>query len=264
MSVTATIRNLGAFCSSGRWPSARAAAVIAKLNGYRLERRWPFLIKSDAARLNFGYEDALEFQYARTRTFRVLVVGAYDGVANDALGRFLTTRDCCGVLVEPQPDVFARLKRNFESHKGLQLVNAAIDRCSGTRELFQVPAGIPSLPQWTEQLASFRREHIEKHEDRAPGVSARIVSTPVRTVSFSDLLDEFEIRSIDVLQIDAEGFDAVLLSWFPFERVKPGVVHYETAHMTPDELHSTRQALKAHGYRLYPTESTLDEMAILI
>lgn len=264
MNGLAVLRNVGALCRARRRPSARAVAALAKLNGYRLERRWPFLIKSDPSQLNFGYDDVLEFQYARSKAFYVLVVGAYDGIANDPLSRFLAKREWRGILIEPQPDIFVRLRSNFEPRPGLHLLNAAVDEHTGSRELFQVRGDNRGLPQWTEQLASFSKEHIAKHEDRAPGLANHIVSTEVRTISFLDLIDEYKIQSIDVLQIDAEGVDALLLSWFPFDRVRPGVVHYEIAHMTEDELHSTRRRLQGHGYHLHPTESPLDEMAILI
>jgi FkbM family methyltransferase len=255
---------LAGFALSGHIPSHRALATLAKLQGRRLERRWPFLPKAQAADLNLGFEDVLEFQYARRRNFFVVVVGAYDGVENDPVSNFVRRHPCDGIFVEPQPGVFARLRQNLGGFKRLHLINAAIDRTSGERELFRVAAGNPGLPQWTEQLASFTREHIERHEDRAPGVSSHIEVTTVSTLSFEDLLDNFAVKRVDVLQIDAEGMDAQLLGWFPFERFRPGVVHYEIAHMNGEELRKTREALTLRGYTVYPTESPTDEMAIRI
>jgi FkbM family methyltransferase len=234
------------------------------MTGLKLQRRWPFLSEADPLHLNLGFDDVLEFQYARSTVFRVLVVGAYDGVANDPLGKFVLSRSCSGIFVEPQAGVFERLRKNLGEAPQFHFVNAAVDQSSGTREFFHVRGGVAGLPAWTEQLASFNREHIAKHEDKAPGLSQHIASTMVRTLSFLDLLAQFQLSSMDVLQIDAEGADALLLGWFPFDSVKPGVVHYEIAHMSPGELDGTRARLKNHGYRLYPTESPMDEMAILL
>ena len=256
--------NLWRILKAGRIPSRRAWAAFAKLYGRTLGRRWPYFRKPDRAHLNLGFDDVLEFQYARSRSFFVMVVGAYDGVANDPVSRFILGHDCSGIFVEPQPTVFARLRENLGSYARFHLVNSAVDQAAGVREFFSVPSGIAGLPPWTEQLASFCKEHIAKHEEKVPGLSRHITSTMVQTLSFDDLLDQFQVDAVDVLQVDAEGIDALLLSWFPFQRLKPAVVHYEIAHMSAKDLAATRTRMGALGYSLYPTESPMDEMAVLI
>jgi len=126
-----------------------------------------------------------------------------------------------------------------------------------------VPPGIEGLPAWTEQLASFRREHLVKHEDRAPGLSRHITALNVPTFSFEDLLKKFHLQSLDLLQIDTEGMDAQMLAWFPFHRIKPALLHYETAHMSPDEHQAVRRRLKELGYAVFVSDSPTDDMAVL-
>ena len=77
------------------------------------------------------------------------------------------------------------------------------------------------------------------------------------------MLDPYRVESIDVLQIDAEGMDAQLLTWFPFERIKPALLHYETAHMSADEQRYLGSRLKSLGYIIRESNSTTDNMAIL-
>jgi hypothetical protein len=67
-----------------------------------------------------------------------------------------------------------------------------------------------------------------------------------------------------VLQIDAEGMDGQLLRWFPFERVRPGVLHYEAAHMSPAEHERIRERLRGHGYFVREADAPSDDMAVLI
>ena len=123
--------------------------------------------------------------------------------------------------------------------------------------------GTDELPSWTEQLGSFRREHILNHEDRAPGVSKHVLMCKVPTVSFQDLLDQYGVESLDALQIDAEGMDFQLLTWFPFERIKPALLHYETAHMSADERQIVWNRLERLGYAIRNAGSGMDNMAIL-
>jgi FkbM family methyltransferase len=245
-------------------PSRRGVAAAFKLHGLKLERRWPFLSQVGAENLNLGFDDLLEFQCSRTRKFEALIVGAYDGVENDPTARFLMTRRCRAVFVEPQPLPFSRLSQRITEREGQTAVNAAVDQETGTREMFCIPKGDQGLPPWTEQLASFQREHITKHEDQFPGLSKHIKSISVPTISFDDLLDKFQIRDLDLLQIDAEGMDTQLLAWFPFHRLKPALLHYETAHMQSQERETLRERLKQIGYSIFISDSLTDDMAVLV
>jgi len=75
------------------------------------------------------------------------------------------------------------------------------------------------------------------------------------------LLDQYGVESLDVLQIDAEGMDFQLLSWFPFQRIKPALLHYETAHMPAEERRIVRNRLEAFGYTIRNAGSAMDDMA---
>ena len=246
-----------------RIPSKRALAAAFKVRGRRLEKRWPFVPRASGSALNLRFDDLLELQWARSRDFVFVVAGAFDGVANDPVSRFIRDRKCRGILVEPQPSAFGRLRDNFANFPRIELLNAAIDATSGSRVLYSVPAGA-GLPPWIEQIASFSLEHLRKHEAEAPGLSARIVEQSIRTVSFGDLLDEFRLDHIDVLQIDAEGMDGEMLRWFPFERVRPGVVHYESAHLSGEEHRAVRARLASFGYQVFDADSPTDGMAVLV
>lgn len=245
-----------------RIPSRRALAAAFKVRGRRLEKRWPFFPRASGSTLNLRFDDLLELQWARSREFAVVVVGAFDGVENDPVSRFIRSHDCRGVLVEPQPAAFERLRANFAGHRHIELLNAAIDETSGSRTLYTVPAA-SDLPSWIEQIASFSLEHVRKHEAQAPGLSSRIVEQPIRTISFGDLLDELRLDHIDVLQIDAEGLDGEMLRWFPFERVRPGVLHFETTHLSDEDQGAVRRRLEGFGYKVFEADSPTDGMALL-
>jgi FkbM family methyltransferase len=259
----AILRALAGVLASGKAPSRRALATLARLGGRRLERRWPFLRRAGDGDAGLGFADLLEFQYARSRRFRALVVGAFDGLENDPACDFIRRRGCEAILVEPQPRAFERLRGNLGGRPGIVAVNAAVDEAQGRREMYVVAPDVPELPAWTEQLASFSRAHVESHEKAAPGLRLHIEAVSVPTVTFGALLDAHGVRTLDLLQTDAEGMDARLLGLFPFERCKPGLVYYETTHMAPAELAGVRAHLAALGYLVMPSDSTTDDMAVL-
>src|SRR5450759_3912188 len=119
MLLQSIIVNLRAMAFSGRIPSRRAVAAIAKLCGRRLTRRWPFLPRADEENLNLEFDDILELQYARSRDFVALVVGAFDGVTNDPISQFIQKRRCEAILVEPQPSAFKRLSENMSDYSNI-------------------------------------------------------------------------------------------------------------------------------------------------
>jgi len=66
---------------------------------------------------------------------------------------------------------------------------------------------------------------------------------------------------LDLLQIDAEGADAYLLSLFPFDRVRPAIVHWEIKHYTKTQKQDCLDRLAGFGYRFAPSGE--DMMAVL-
>jgi FkbM family methyltransferase len=259
LSLSAQVLKIG---FSGGWPSSRALAALAKLNGFRLERRWPFLIPAGDNDLNLSWEDVLAFQLWRNGEPVVLVVGAFDGVTNDPTGDFIRANDTRAVLVEPQPGPFARLRENYECTPGVSLVNAAVDGSSGERDMFTVAMDGTGVPDWMEQTASFDRAHVEKHLPSEH--HDKILTIVVPVMSFADLIGQYGLEKIDILQIDAEGLDVQMLEWFPFETVRPGVVHFERTHMTDYERQHVVVRLTSFGYRFVPTGSVADGVAVAL
>lgn len=241
----------------------RALATLAKVHGYRLERRTPFLIRATGATLNFDLDDLLEFQYARRHPpCRVLSVGAFDALTNDRLGLFVQTHRCVGTFLEPQPHVFEGLRAALSGLAGIHAINAAVGRKDGLRTLYYVDPKAPALPAWTQQIASFDRGHLLRHESDATRISPWIRSVEVTVIPFDQLLRGSLSSRLDVLQIDTEGHDSELLSAFPFDRIRPGVLHFEIAHMDPSHLQQHRERLRSLGYSLWTSADSLDQMAL--
>jgi len=258
------MRGVAAMARAGHLPTRRSLAAIAKLSGWQLTRRWPFVLRACDGDRNLGFDDLLELQFLRSRDFCVLIVGAFDGVTNDPTSDFLLRHPCRAIFVEPQPAAFSRLCERYGNFRNFSLHNVAIDATSGHRAMYCVRPGVGELPPWTEQLASFDKEHLLKHEELAPGLSQHIVAVDVPTLTFDDLLNKCDVRALDVLQIDAEGFDAQLLTWFPFERIKPALLHYEIAHMKDIEHAQVSSRLCGMAYNVMTSDSPTDDMAILL
>jgi len=62
----------------------------------------------------------------RTQNFFFIQIGAHDGRKDDPIYELVQRNRWSGILVEPQPDVFQRLKENYAGFSGLAFEQAAI------------------------------------------------------------------------------------------------------------------------------------------
>src|SRR5262245_8462683 len=72
----------------------------------------------------------------RDRSFVLLQIGAFDGVGDDDLRELVATHQLRGLLVEPQPSVFGRLRQTYRDQPQVTLLQAAIAEREGTREFY--------------------------------------------------------------------------------------------------------------------------------
>jgi FkbM family methyltransferase len=181
----------------------------------------------------------------------VVQVGAFDGQTNDPIHDWITRFGWRGVLVEPQARYFSRLKETYADFPKLSLRNVALSHESGRRPFYTVPADTPGVPEWVGQLASFDRSTIVAHQHLIPNIEELIRADDVECVTFEDLLAG--VDRVDLLQVDAEGYDAEIIRMFDFDRWRPSIVNFESVHLSPEDQDSVMRLLVAHGYRVAMT-----------
>src|SRR5262245_57265731 len=265
--VAASVLALGAlwFITLRRSPeSPTGGATVKRLVKSELERRGYQLSRVPPLASRPGHALDLDFEYVlahylargdRRNQFFFVQIGAFDGVSFDRLHEHIVDGRWQGVLVEPQPEHFHRLVENYDGLHGLTFVNAAVDRERGSRPLFVIEdsAGNPIAP--LAGLASFSRERLEDwqrrdghHYPAAHGIGA----VPVDCVTFEDLL--VNVERVDLLEIDAEGYDLELLRAFDFGRFAPAIVRFEHAHLSRRDWDAAVALLNRHGYRVVQEE----------
>ncbi len=215
--------------------------------------------RSHIARLELEHVIALRQLDHGPLTF--LQIGAYDGKTNDPLARFIRRYNWHGIMIEPQTKPYATLQQTHGDLANVQLINAAVADAPGERTLYSIdPRPGQRAPAWAEQLASFDRQTILKHAGEFDDLESAIREVPVKCVTFNQLLDRLPGKSIDVLQIDAEGYDYQLLKAFPFDRQKPGIIHFESRHLSEQDFDACIDLVVSHGYRF--STDRLDTLCI--
>jgi FkbM family methyltransferase len=198
--------------------------------------------------------------HERGRECGFIQVGAYDGVSTDPLRKYVAACGWSGVMLEPQPRPAARLCELYRGDSRMVILQAAVDRERRTRSLYTVECD--ELPKWAGGMASFDRAHLVKHDYLIPGIAAKIRELTVDCVTFDDVLDQMPCERLDILQIDAEGADGYLLSLFPFDRVQPPIIHWESKNMSRAQQEAALDLLCGRGY-LVARSGSEDMLAVL-
>ena len=166
--------------------------------------------------------------------FFFIQVGAYDGIECDPVYKYIIKYSWSGIMLEPQPNAFEKLSRLHEGRPNLKLVNAALSR-KREKSTFYILEG-KALPSWAQGMASFDRQNILKHQSVIPDIENHLKETEIECITFKDLFSRFDVTHVDLLQIDTEGFDAEVIYMFPFENIKPSIIHFESKHLLKPEL----------------------------
>jgi FkbM family methyltransferase len=188
---------------------------------------------------------------SRTNDFFFVQIGAYDGRESDPIHASIRRHHWKGVLVEPQPDAFERLKRNYEGCPGLIFENVAIADRKCSRPFYKLKDSHARLFHADHgTLSSFSAEHILKHLSEPVDAGQALDAIQIPCIALSDLLDRHGVEKIDLLQIDAEGYDFEIIKTVPFDKVSPQIIHFEHAHLTTTAKGECIQLLVAHNYKL--------------
>ena len=259
-------RLTGILCKSYGYSSHEMKRLLkrglAKL-GYRIEgtRHTPPELLDRGCLRTIEFDDVVcrrMFDFGSQFTF--IQVGAFDGITQDPLRKYIGK--CCwrGVMVEPQSRVASQLRDLYRGNEGIVVVQAALDRESGTRTLFTVDSD--KAPSWAAALASFDRDHIVKHSSFIPGLEGMIREEAVNCFPFDAVLERLPSQRLDLLQIDTERADGYIVSLFPFDRVRPAIVHWEVRHLGKRQREECFDRLAGYGYR-FAESGTQDMIAVL-
>jgi FkbM family methyltransferase len=224
---------------------------FASKAGYsiRCVRNVPVQLLDPANTRGFEFEDAVYRHMHLVGThLTFLQIGVYDGVTHDPLRRHIVAHSWSGLMVEPQKGSVEGLRELYRDQPRIRIVNAAVDETSGKRVLYTVVG--PHAPMWAGGLASFDRDTIVKHEHLCPGLSSMIHEETVTCLPFETILADLPSDRLDILQIDTEGADGLILSLFPFDRIRPAIVHFEIKHLDKTAQEQAYDLLLKHGYRL--------------
>lgn len=178
------------------------------------------------------------YELAKNPNLTFMQIGAFDGVGDDDLRELVTRHRLRGILVEPQPQAFVRLQATYRDEPQVTLLQAAIAEREGARVFF-------SRRGEATMAASFDREHLCRH-----GIAdSEIVAEEVVCHTVASALRTAGLDRVDLVQIDAEGFDWPIIRSIDFAQMRPAIVRFEYRNMKARDADACLELLAAHGYR---------------
>ncbi|MDA0314294.1 MAG: FkbM family methyltransferase [Bacteroidetes bacterium] len=202
------------------------------------------------------------YSKSKPGNFTVVQIGANDGITHDPIHKFIKRDDWKGVLLEPQPNVFHEfLTKIYAKNKGIRPLCAAIGEKDGTQPIYKV--GFSSM-RWATGLASFSKEKIEKaFEDGIVASNCKrfgieiptdqsqwISQEEVQVISPATLIQTYNLQQIDLLQIDAEGYDLEVIRIFDIATTQPKAIIFENVGLNAEDYAACLQLLEDQHYQL--------------
>lgn len=177
-------------------------------------------------------------------------IGANDGEQNDPLRHFVEKCNWTGILVEPVPEYFDTLKRNYSGREGLHFENVAISDSDEVRELWYLEDLKGRLPEWARGLGSFFKDEVTSVDLPGLNLDEFLRKIDVPCLSFNKLLEKHRHPVVDLLIIDVQGFDGKIVQQIDFTLVQPKVIVFEHNLLEQVEKEQCRKLLESRGYRL--------------
>jgi len=210
---------------------------------------------------------------ARGSDFYFIQIGANDGVAYDPIRKQIEKYHWRGILIEPVEHHFQRLVEHHRGRTGLIFENLAIAPHDGAIAFHHYPRAmekVAGFPPWAKGMGSIL-EPFGSHNHRIMeemGLHMETIEVPC--VTFSTLIRRHRVTEIDLLQIDAEGFDGEIICHIDFALLKPKFIRYERRHIqrafrggfarhSEDEVKSW---LENAGYKVFSSPNGFDTICV--
>lgn len=231
---------------------------IKKFYNYLKKQKWGQIFKNILLSKLLGKSreyNSLKYwlnkYYKNTNSF-IVQIGSNDGVTGDPIYQLALKNDRSMVLlVEPVPYLFEKLKFNYPESKRFIFENVAIN--DGSKQTFyfvnkNAVDELEKLPHWYDQLGSFYKENILKHLDGV--LESHIEEIDIDGISLTELFERNDVRSLDLLHIDTEGYDWKILSQLDLNKYKPTIILLEHKHLRNEEKEEAIFLLNK-GYRIF-------------
>ena len=184
----------------------------------------------------------------------LIQIGANDGLRFDVLNKYIKEYKIDSLLVEPIPFYYSKLKENYSADNFVKLEKSAITKKSGTISMYTVKKEyLKKYDEHIKGLSSINKKHLNKHSVK----SNHIEEISVECLSPKDLLEKHQIKNLDLVYIDAEGYDGDIVVNFLNNLNFQPIIIFEFIHIKYDLFKNVIEKLDEKKYRYFSTDENL-------
>lgn len=157
-------------------------------------------------------EEEVILNYFNSQTGSFLDIGSNDGVTFSNT-RALAERGWKGVLIEPSPKAYAKLKEVYKGHKGFYLYNVALGSHNGKAMLQE------SGPLCSANDVGLVSTFVSSEMDRFKKTVA-YSPVEVKVFKWKTFLNRLTIKEFDFISMDCEGSELEILPDMDLSKTK--------------------------------------------
>ena len=113
---------------------------------------------------------------------------------------------------------------------------------------FLPPAGLVKL-HGDDRISSFSSDFILKQIGYDGKWEDILDCTPVECLTVGSLLSKTGFESVDIIQIDAEGYDYEIVKSIDFDKLRPDIVCFEFLTLSESDRAECLRFMVKNGYR---------------
>ena len=191
-------------------------------------------------------EKILNYLFNQKKISYLIQIGANDGLRFDSLNHYIKENKTKSLLVEPIKENFEDLKNNYKDFENIIFENLAISVNNEISYLYKVnPSKLKNYSgDHFAGITSFDKNHLIKH-----GVKKKdIIKDKVNSISINNLITKHALNKFDLLFVDAEGYDADIVSDFlKTSLIRPTII-FEYFHVPNEKLINLVKQLNEKKY----------------
>ena len=205
---------------------------ICGLLGYKLIEK--NLIKNNRILSEFNVltlNKVLKNLFSKNKINQIIQIGANDGQSFDELSYFIKKNKTNSVLVEPIVENFTKLQIHYKNLNFIKLENSAISINDEVSKLYKVnPKYTSKYGSHISAIPSFSQKHLINH-----GVNKKhIITELVTPITIKKLIAKYNIDNLDLLFVDAEGYDGKIIYDFLDSSILRPFMIFEYIHIQND------------------------------